>query len=276
MRDLFRFLYRIRNTLLFLGLLIISMMLLYDGNVHHRARAISSSNAVAGTLFSWRKEVTDYANLKEVNRRLAEENASFRNRSSSSYASVEDLFVRINDTIRRQQYSYLPAKVVNSTWHKPKNFITLDKGTSSGLHDDMGVIGPDGIVGVLREARPHFSSVISVLSPDIRTSVQMRRTGHFGLLYWDTNDPRTASVIDIAKHARVNVGDTVETRGGDGIFPSGVPVGIVEEVTAEPGSNYHSITIRLTEDMMRGGFVYVVRDVQRAERDSLEKAQDKP
>ena len=43
-----------------------------------RAQAISSSNAIAGTIFSWRKEVTDYANLKEVNRRLAEENAGWR------------------------------------------------------------------------------------------------------------------------------------------------------------------------------------------------------
>ena len=276
MRDLFRFLFRARNTLLFLALMLISMLFLYDGNVHHRARAISSSNAFVGTLFSWRKEITDYANLKEVNRRLSEENASWRNRSSSSYSPVEALFVRINDTIRHQQYSYLPAKVVNSTWHKPKNFITLDKGATSGLHDDMGVIGPDGIVGVLREVSPHFSSVISVLSPDIKTSVQLRRTGHFGLLYWDTNDPRTASVIDIAKHARVQVGDTVETRGGDGVFPAGIPVGVVEEVTSEPGSNYHNIIIRLTEDMMRGGFVYVVRDLQRAERDTLQNAQEKP
>ncbi len=276
MRDLFRFLYRARNTLLFLALMLVSMLFLYDGNVHHRARAISSSNAFVGTLFSWRKEITDYANLKEVNRRLAEENAAWRNRSSSAYSPVEALFVRINDTIRQQQYSYLPAKVVNSTWHKPKNFITLDKGSTAGLHDDMGVIGPDGIVGVLREVSPHFSSVISVLSPDIKTSVQLRRTGHFGLLYWDTNDPRTASVIDIAKHARVLVGDTVETRGGDGVFPSGIPVGVVEEVTAEPGSNYHNIIIRLTEDMMRGGFVYVVRDLQRAERDTLQNVQEKP
>lgn len=276
MRDLFRFLYRARNTLLFLVLMLVSMLFLYDGNMHHRARAISSSNAFVGTLFSWRKEITDYANLKEVNRRLAEENAAWRNRSSSSYSPVEALFVRINDTIRQQQYSYLPAKVVNSTWHKPKNFITLDKGSTAGLHDDMGVIGPDGIVGVLREVSPHFSSVISVLSPDIKTSVQLRRTGHFGLLYWDTNDPRTASVIDIAKHARVQVGDTVETRGGDGVFPSGIPVGVVEEVTAEPGSNYHNIIIRLTEDMMRGGFVYVVRDLQRAERDTLQNVQEKP
>jgi rod shape-determining protein MreC len=102
---------------------------------------------------------------------------------------VEDIFVRINDTIRRQQYSVLTAKVVNSTWHKQKNFLTLDKGSTAGLHDDMGVIGPSGIMGVVRDVSPHFASVISVLSPDVKTSVQMSRTGHFGLLYWDTNDP---------------------------------------------------------------------------------------
>ena len=157
MRDLFRFLFRIRNTLLFLALLGISSVLLYNGNTHHRAEAISSSNAIAGTLFSWRKDITDYANLKEVNQRLVAENA---------YAPVEDLFVRINDTIRRQQYNYLPAKVVNSTWHKPRNFITLDKGSANGLHDDMGVIGPNGIVGVIRDVNAHFASVISVLNPD--------------------------------------------------------------------------------------------------------------
>ncbi len=276
MRDLFRFLYRVRNTLLFLFLMVLSMILLHNGNAHHRAQAFSSSNAIAGTLFSWRKDITDYANLKEVNRRLAEENAAWRNRHESAYTPVEELFVRINDTIHRQEYRYIAAKVVNSTWHKQKNFLTLDQGATTGVREEMGVIGPDGIVGVVREVSPHFASVISILSPTIRTSVRIRRTGHFGLLYWDTNDARTASVIDIPKHARLAVGDTVETRGGDGTFPVGIPVGVVEEVGSEPGQNYQDITIRLTEDMTRSGFVYVVKDLQRAERDTLEQAQSAP
>ncbi len=271
MRDLFRFLFRIRNTLLFLALMAIAMVLLYNGNTHHRAQAISSSNAMAATLFTWRKDVTEYANLKEVNQRLAAENASWRNRHSSAFAPVEDHFVRINDTIHRQQYNYLPAKVVNSTWHKPRNFITLDKGSANGLHDDMGVIGPDGIVGVVRNVRPHFASVISVLNPDVKTSVKVRRTGHFGLLYWDTNNPVTASVVDIPKHARIHVGDTVVTMGGDGIFPADVPVGQVTAVENPPGRQDQAITVFLFEDMTRAGFVYVVNDLQRAERDTLEK-----
>ena len=274
MRDLFRFLHRIRDTLLFLALMLISMSVLYSANMHHRAQAISSSNAAVGTLFSWRKEVTDYANLKEVNRRLAEENTHWRNRHSTSYAAVPELFVRINDTIMRQQYSYLQAKVVNSTWHKPRNFITLNKGASSGLHDDMGVIGPDGIVGVVREVSAHFASVISVLSPDIKTSVKVRRTGHFGLLYWDTNDPTTTSVIDIPKHARVSVGDTVVTMGGDGVFPEGVDVGVVQLVESPPGRPDQKIEVRLFEDLTRAGHVYIVRDLQRMERDTLEQAHE--
>nr|MBP7450841.1 hypothetical protein [Flavobacteriales bacterium] len=130
MRDLFRFLYRIRNALLFVVLIALSFALLSSGNAHHRAAAISSSNEAVATIFQWRKEITDYANLKEVNRRLAEENADWRNRHSSSYTPVEDLYVRIDDTIHRQEYSVITAKVVNSTWHKQKNFLTLDKGAT--------------------------------------------------------------------------------------------------------------------------------------------------
>ena len=275
-RDLFRFFFRIRNTLLFLVLLGLSLTLLYTGNVHHRARAISSSNTIAGTLFTWRRDITDYTDLKEVNQRLAAENASWRNKHYSAYAPVEELFVRINDTIRRQQYTYLPAKVVNATWHKPRNFITLNKGATAGLHDDMGVIGQDGIVGVVRDVKPHFAAVISVLNPDVRTSVKVQRTGHFGLLYWDTNDPTTASVVDVPKHARILVGDTVVTMGGDGIFPSDVPVGKVISVESPPGRPDQAIVIHLFEDMARSTYVYVVNDLQRAERDTLEQANQAP
>ena len=272
MRDLFRFLHRIRSTLMFIGLMLVSLVLLYNGNAHHRAQAISSSNSVVGTIFSWRKEITDYASLKEVNRKLAEENARWRNRHISTYTPVEGLFARIHDSIFQQEYRVVAAKVVNSTWHKPKNFLTLNKGSRAGIRADMGVIGTNGIVGIVRETTPGFASVISVLSPEIKTSVQLRRTGHFGLLYWDTNDPATASVIDIAKHARVAVGDTVETRGGDGTFPSGITVGVVESVEDQPGNNYHSIIVHLTEDMTSTGFVYAVDDLQRMERDSVQKA----
>lgn len=275
MRDLFRFLFRIRDTLLFLALMVAAMVLLYSGNMHHRALAINSSHAVAGTLFDWRRQVTEYTGLREVNARLAAENAHWRNALASRDTAAAPAF-RGADSAATGQYAYLPAKVVNATYHKQRNYITLDRGATHGIQPGMGVLGPDGIVGVVHDVSPHFSSVISVLNPLVKTSVKLKRSGNFGLLYWDTNDPATASMIDIPKHVRVAAGDTVVTMGGDGVFPTDVPVGVVAEVGSPPGRPDQDVKVRLFEDLTRSGYVYVVEDRHRAERDSLMQRQETP
>jgi rod shape-determining protein MreC len=270
MRDLFRFLQRARNILLFLVLMIVAMGMLVRGNEHHRAQAISSSNAVVGTLYRWQSGITSYARLGEVNRELAERNADLMNRHRSAYASTENRFVVINDTVQEQRYRYIAAQVIGGTHHKAKNYLTLDKGSKAGIREGMGVIGDHGIVGVVRESSERFASVISALNPDLSVSGQLLRSGHYGPITWDTRDPRTISLVEIAKHVPVTKGDTVVTRGGDGVFPRGVTVGTVTAMEDDPGSAYHRITVTLSEDLTRSAMVYVVTDLARIERDSLE------
>jgi rod shape-determining protein MreC len=174
------------------------------------------------------------------------------------------------DTIHRLRYSFIPAQVINSTTHKEKNYITLDKGSLDGLRPDMGVIGTDGIVGMVRETSPHFALITSVLNPAHAASAQLKSTRHFGQLKWNTSDPRTVLLSDIDKHVPVAVGDTVVTRGSEGVYPPGIPVGIVEKVENDPSIPFHVIIVRLSEDLTRSGEVTVVGDLMRVERDTLE------
>jgi rod shape-determining protein MreC len=139
-----------------------------------------------------------------------------------------------------------------------------------GIRRDMGVIGVKGLVGVVRETSPHFALVTSILGNELAPSVELKRTGHFGLLKWDTSDPATASLTDVANHVQVAPGDTVVTRGDDGVFPRGVPVGTVLSVEEDPGSNFHKITVKLGEDLARTAYVHVVSDLMKTERDTLE------
>ena len=269
MRDLFRFLFRQRNNMLFLALMGISMSLVVNGNMHQRAQTISSSNAVIARIYGWRNGITEFASLRDVNRHLAEELARERERRNRVVVVHDTGTARI-DTTNIPRYRYITAQVINSTTHKEKNYLTLDKGTDDGVHADMGVIGTDGIVGVVREASAHFALVISVLSTELTPSVQIKRTQHFGLLKWDTSDPSTASLTDIDKHVPVRVGDTVVTRGSDGIYPPGVPVGIIEKVINDPSIPYHTIMLKLSEDLTRSGYVHVITDLLKQERDTLE------
>ena len=269
MRDLFRFLFRQRNNLLFLVLMGISISLLINGNMHQRAQAISSSNAVVGQIYSWRNEITEFADLRAVNQQLAQALAAERNKNHDS-SSHPDSARTVNDSARAQHFTFITAQVINSTTQKERNYITLGSGSLAGIRPDMGVIGMTGLVGIVRDVSPHFALVTSVLGNEFRTSVQLKNTGHFGLLAWDTDDPSTASLTDVANHVPLAPGDTVVTRGGDGIFPPGIMVGTVTEVLDDPGSNFHNIKLHLSEDLTRTAYVHVVTDLLKAERDTLE------
>lgn len=274
MRDLFRFLLRQRDNLLFLLLLVLGLSMLIRGNMHQRAEWVSTSNAVTGRVFAFRSGIMAYTGLRESNIALNEALARERERSHAVIERRDTGAVRM-DTIRHLRYRYRTAMVINSTTHKAKNYITLDKGTLDGVERNMGVIGTNGIVGVVREASAHFASVISVLNEDHVASAQVKNTGHFGLLRWDTRDPRTVSLTDIDKHVPVAVGDTVVTRGSEGVYPPGILVGVIGAVTEDPSTPFHLITVRLSEDLTRADHVQVVSDLMKAERDSLEMSTPK-
>lgn len=277
MRDLFRFLFRQRNNLLFLALMALAMLLVVNGNMHQRAQVISSSNRVIGDIYGIRNGITEFASLRDVNRAFAEELAGYREQAYS-YTLRKDSSRLFVDTARALRYRFHTAQVINSTVHKEKNYLTLDMGSDQGIRKKMGVIGANGIVGVVWETSPHFASVISVLNIDHAASAQIRGTKHFGQLRWDTNDPHTIHLVDIDKHVPVHPGDTVETRGSEGVYPPGIRIGIVEDVANDPSIPFHVIRVRLSEDLTRSGYVHVVSDLLRQELlqlDSLEKADAK-
>ncbi len=269
MRDLFRFLFRQRDNLLFLLLLVIGLSMTIKGNMHQRAEWISSSSAAVGRIYTWRNGVMEFADLRQNNADLNLALARERERNTS-ISSARDSVAMMNDSVRQLRYRFLTAQVINSTVHKAKNYLTLDKGKSDGIKENMGVIGPNGIVGMVREASAHFASVMSVLNENHVASAQLKSTKNFGLLRWNTGDPHTVSLGDIDKHVPVHIGDTVETSGFGDIYPKGIMVGMVESVTEDQSIPFHVITVRLSEDLTRAGHVQVVTDLMKAERDSLE------
>jgi rod shape-determining protein MreC len=149
--------------------------------------------------------------------------------------------------------------------HKRKNFILLDKGTNDGIRNDMGVIGAKGIVGKVGDVSADYALVFSVLN-EIPYSIQVRgKDKYFGLLRWDGGDPLHASFADLDKHVPIHKGDTVETRG-QGVFPMGTLVGVVDSVSNDPSIPFHTVRVLLSEDLTRAGYVFAVEDLTKGQR----------
>src|SRR5262249_49390100 len=148
---------------------------------------------------------------------LAAENAELRGLLKQSFDSPDTSAVikidsLLKDTLGRiRKFTFLPAKVVNNDVSDQNNYITLYRGSKQGVHVDMGVIGPEGIVGKVISVSDNYCLVMSMLNRNSKVSAMMKKGFYTGLADWDGKDPRYITVHNIPKSAKISVGDSVLT-----------------------------------------------------------------
>lgn len=267
MRNLFKFIIQHHFLILFLVIEFFSLFLLFSTNPYQKVAFYNFSNKIAGRTSLRISNIRDYLTLHHENRKLAEENAMLYNSLSSSYAY--NTLNNTTDSSGRRKYYYVPARVINNSVNKQHNYITLDKGTESGIAPDMAVISTDGIVGVVKSVSPHYSSVLSVLNRDFRVSAKIKKNGYFGPITWSGSSSYYATLVDIPHHVEISVGDTIITSGYGGVFPEGYLIGTISDFRLK-GGNYYEIKVKLANEFRKLNYVQVIQNYSKSEIDSLE------
>jgi rod shape-determining protein MreC len=269
MRSLINFLKRFGNILLFLVLELLAFYLLAAKPNHHNIKLTKAINGTNAAVNKRLKRAADYFSLKEVNRQLVTENAELKNKLQRVYSDTETKTFSVTDSIYRQQYIYIQAAVVNNSVNKQKNFITLNRGSLSGVEEDMAVSSPGGIVGIIVEVGRHYSIAMSVLNLEFRLSARLRKNSYFGSLTWDGVDVNSLVLNEIPSHVNVSVGDTVETTGFSAVFPEGIMIGTVSEVNGERG-DFYEIRVKPSAKFRKLSNVYVIVNLDKEDQLQLE------
>jgi rod shape-determining protein MreC len=271
MQNLLRFIVRYSFQIVFIILEIFALTLVFNQNPVPHARFYQLVQGANGFIYGQVSKATRFVNLSGENAILATENARLRHELSNrneAARSGDSISALRNPVVR---YDYIPATVVNNSVHKQNNYLTINVGTRQGIRPDMGVVGPGGIVGVVRNVSANYSTVLSVLNSKFRASVKIEDENFFGTLIWDGISFRDALLTEIPGYARVYEGRPVVTSGFSSIYPEGEPVGTVTGVQLNPAGSFYEIRVRLREDFKRLTRVYVIRDFSRREIESLEE-----
>lgn len=257
MQQIIFFFIRNKNFLLFGLLFIIAITLTIRTHSYHKNTFISSANFFSGGIYNIKSEVTGYFGLKTENQKLMDENIRLRE-------TIEGLRRKesgpvLDSTILPSPYTYRSARVINNTYSKTRNYITLNKGTADGVAVDLGVITTKGIVGIVSNTSENFSSVQSILNFNSQINAKLKKTEHFGFLKWDGKDPNTAQLIQIPRLAPLVVGDTIVTGGKSTIFPKGILIGTIEDFELGDDDSY-IIDVALFNDMTNLKYVYIIEN----------------
>lgn len=271
MRNLITFLWKNYFFLLFVLLEAVSLLLISRNNYYQRTVMINSTNDLTGSLLETYSGFTDYFELKEANKMLAEENARLLNRRPESFISTDTGIFYMNDSLFARQFYYMSAKVMSNSTNRRNNYLKLNKGRIHGVDRDMAVIAPNGVVGQVIEVSPHFSSVMSVLNMNTRISARLKSSGQVGTLMWNGEDYRMGKLVDIPSHVQIKKGDTVVTSGFSQIYPKGELIGLVEDFSIGRGDNFYQVKVRFTVDYNKLYHVYIVKNLFREELMMLEQ-----
>jgi rod shape-determining protein MreC len=278
MRDLIQLFVRSGGFITFFLLECVCLFLIVSFNKTQRGIWLHSAGTYTGAMEKKRNELNQYLNLKTENDRLNTENAQIKAEMENN--RMVRLFWRdtfrtvLVDTIGNKStnlhYRFFPATVINNTVNSFNNYLTIDRGSKDGVRPCMGVLAPDGVVGIVREVTENYSLVLSMLNRQSKISASLKKTGHFGSLIWEGTDPLHATLNDIPKHVTFAAGDTIVTSGFSEIFPKNIMVGIVENSKIEAGSNFFTINVRLSADLSRAQHVFVVDHLFQNQFDTLQ------
>ncbi len=270
MYRLIQFIINLRVFLVFVCLELFCFVCIVSYNPFQGAAYFSTSKNVVGQTLAINKSITGYFNLTEANAQLAKENMELKNQLFQELQKNKinaDTSVSI---LKIKQFSFSTARIINNNTIYSNNFFTIDKGTRDSLAVGMGVVSPNGIAGQIKACSENFSTAISILNTKWSVSARIKNSKADGIIQWGGNNPTEVGLTNVGRHHKLKIGDTVVTSGyKESLFPEGLMIGTIKEIVEEGGA-YWTINVKLATDFTAMDYVFVIKNMMRAEKDTLE------
>lgn len=276
MRNLLNFFLKYNYWFLFILLEVISFALLFRFNNYQGSAFFTSSNQVAGMVYEAANNVTGYFHLKSINDDLVQKNVELelqmeRLRSALMELTADSTGLEKMKSDALKGYDIYRADVINNSLTHVDNYITIDKGENDGIRPEMGVINGNGVVGIVYQTSANYSVVIPILNSKSSISCKIKRSDYFGFLKWDGGSSEYATVKDMPRHSLFSLGDTIVTSGHSAVFPGGIPIGTVEDMSDSHDGLSYLLKVKLFTDFGRLNDVRVIAQKGQEEQIELEQ-----
>ena len=223
------------------------------------------------TMFTSISEALDgyaiyFSNVKE----LYEENRALQERVDQLENQLNDAQLAVNENSALREYLGIRdryealyavgAQVLGKSDGTYLQYITLNKGSSSGIKENMPVITQNGLVGYVCDVSINSCRVSTILQYDTGVGVYVQRTGDVGLsdCPYAMGEQGLLRVIYLPENAKLQIGDRIVTGDLGDIYPSGLTVGHVVEIMPDLYNRTLTATIKPAVNFETLDQVYVV------------------
>lgn len=163
---------------------------------------------------------------------------------NNEWREIELANTRLRELLNFQKtltHQVVAAEVIGkdpSGWFKT---VIIDKGRSDGLQKGLAVVLPTGIAGQVIEASGHYAKVMLIIDRNSAVDALVQRSRARGIIKGASADQCRFEYV--LRKNDVQIGDTVIASGLDGVYPKGLRIGRVSDLSERSSDIFYEITV---------------------------------
>ncbi len=194
-------------------------------------------------IFTYQEIEKENQELKDQIQSLEEENKDIQ-LSKQELEELKGLAEALEFESNRPQKEAVVANVIAINLSNPYMIFTVDQGKDKGIEVDQMVIDEKGVVGKVIETGADWSKVMSIVNENSNISFKcLRDPETTGVLTGDGNRGLEGYLFD--EKSKIIKGDLLVTSG-IGLYPEGITIGEVQEISYDNDSNLKTVTLKPT------------------------------
>jgi rod shape-determining protein MreC len=230
--------YTRRDTVMFLACLGLSLVGLFSPSSWGQGISDALRSTVLAPLVWLQARAeegrTSRARLKAVT--VQRDSAAYLAQGIPALVAENDRLRELLTLSRRVTTPYVAAEVLHQSIATDARTLLLDVGRSDLVSEFDPVVAPEGLVGMVVQAGPHSSSVMTWAHPEFRVSAYTVGGNASGVVAPSLSSPGGDGALEfrgVPYRDSVPTGTLVLSSGLGGVYPKGIPVGTVTGVVRE-------------------------------------------
>jgi len=165
---------------------------------------------------------------------------------------------------RTHEYTTEAAEVIAKEGGNWFDSFTVDKGASNGVSLYDPVITDKGLVGYVGEVGTTYSKVISIIDSTTSVAAFVKRTGDSAVVEGDLKlqEQGLCRMVYVNRNSVITPGDYLETSGMGGIYPKGIYIGKIKEVSDDGTGLSQQAIIEPAVDFDAVSEVFIITEIK--------------
>ena len=203
---------------------------------------------------------------------ISKENDLLKNQNALLLSQVAELEKYKNENKKMKEFLGVkeenpdfvmePAEVIGRDASDRFYSFTIDKGEKQGIKKYSPCITSQGLVGMVTAVGPNFAKISTVLDSTVEVGVKVMQTSDIGITEGNAvlaSDGKL-KLSYLPRESEVGIGGLVLTTGIGGIFPEGIIVGVVSEVSPDSQGLTINAVIKPLMDIKNVTDVMIIKD----------------